>query len=71
MPPRRTCVLGANNHEIASHGDESFPKLFVRFLHTGEDVGYYDCMVKENRTEATGDLPQSQNQTRNHPPTAP
>ena len=68
---KKKCVLGVNNNEITSYGDDSFPKLCVRFRNIGQDVGHYDCVVMKSRIEATCDLPHSQNQTRNHPPTPP
>ena len=50
-------ILGYNNREIASYGDKSQPKLYVRFRNIGQDVGHYDCVVMEK-------LPQSQSQSR-------
>ena len=47
------------------------PKLFLRFRNIGQDVGHYDCVVIENTAEATSDIPEPPNLTRNHPPTPP
>ena len=44
------------------------PKLFLRFRNIGQDVGHYDCVVIENTAEATSDIPEPPNLTRNHPP---
>ena len=47
------------------------PKLFLRFRNIGQDIGHYDCVVIENTAEATSDIPEPPNLTRNHPPTPP
>ena len=47
------------------------PKLFLRFRNIGQDVGHYDCVVIENTAEATSDIPEPPNLTRNNPPTPP
>ena len=68
---KKICVLGEHNKEITSYGDDRLPKLFVRFHNIGQDVGHYDCVVMETTAEASSDIPEPPNMTRNHPPTPP
>ena len=52
---RKIVVVGENNNEITSYGDNSLQKLYVRFRNIGNDVGHYDSFVLA--TPSRGDPP--------------